>query len=56
MREAWILLQIALWAPLRSVVALVGVLAAVTGCESDDFNCSGGPASLGFWLLGDLAF
>jgi len=30
-------------------------LAAVTVCESGECACCGGTASLGFWLLGDLA-
>lgn len=53
---AWKLLQLECSVPFVSIEDLVGVLAAVTGCESGECACCGGTASLGFWLLGDLAF
>jgi len=51
---AWIGLQLECSVPFVSIEDLVGVLAAVTDCESGECACCEGTASLGFWFLGDL--
>ena len=53
---AWILLQLECMVSFWSLLDLVGVVAAVTGCESCSFECSEGTANFGFLFCGTRPF